>query len=61
MNIFAFAIIPVMFSVHTIVSWDFAVATRPAGHPPSLVHTSSLAPCTPAWALVVVLAVIRAR
>ncbi|HEY9075949.1 MAG TPA: NrfD/PsrC family molybdoenzyme membrane anchor subunit [Anaerolineaceae bacterium] len=24
-NIFAFAIIPVMFSVHTIVSWDFAV------------------------------------
>ncbi len=29
MNIFAFAIIPVMFSVHTIVSWDFAVATRP--------------------------------
>lgn len=23
-NIFAFAIIPVMFSVHTIVSWDFA-------------------------------------
>ncbi|MBN1303309.1 MAG: polysulfide reductase NrfD [Anaerolineales bacterium] len=29
MNIFAFAILPVMFSVHTIVSWDFAVATRP--------------------------------
>lgn len=29
MNIFAFAIIPVMFSVHTIVSWDFAAATRP--------------------------------
>lgn len=29
MGIFAFAIIPVMFSVHTIVSWDFAVATRP--------------------------------
>ena len=25
-NIFAFAIIPVMFSVHTIVSWDFAVS-----------------------------------
>lgn len=24
-NIFAFAIIPVMFSVHTIVSWDFAI------------------------------------
>ena len=29
MNIFAFAILPVMFSVHTIVSWDFAMATRP--------------------------------
>src|SRR5574341_1196028 len=26
MTIFAFAIIPVMFSVHTIVSWDFAMA-----------------------------------
>jgi Ni/Fe-hydrogenase subunit HybB-like protein len=29
MSIFAFAIIPVMFSVHTIVAWDFAMATRP--------------------------------
>ncbi len=29
MSIFAFAIIPVMFSVHTIVAWDFAAATRP--------------------------------
>lgn len=29
MNLFAFAIIPVMFSVHTIVSWDFAMAMRP--------------------------------
>jgi Ni/Fe-hydrogenase subunit HybB-like protein len=29
-NIFAFAIIPVMFSVHTIVAWDFA-ATRMVG------------------------------
>ncbi len=29
MNIFAFAIIPVMFSVHTIVSWDFAMSQRP--------------------------------
>ena len=29
MNTFAFAIIPVMFSVHTIVAWDFAMATRP--------------------------------
>jgi molybdopterin-containing oxidoreductase family membrane subunit len=29
MGIFAFAILPVMFSVHTIVSWDFAAATRP--------------------------------
>lgn len=25
-NLFAFAIIPVMFSVHTIVSWDFAIS-----------------------------------
>ncbi|MFN2146169.1 MAG: NrfD/PsrC family molybdoenzyme membrane anchor subunit, partial [Anaerolineales bacterium] len=29
LNIFAFAILPVMFSVHTIVSWDFAVSIRP--------------------------------
>src|SRR3972149_5958415 len=29
MHIFAFAILPVMFSVHTIVSWDFAAAMRP--------------------------------
>ncbi len=29
MNIFAFAILPVMFSVHTIVAWDFAMASRP--------------------------------
>ncbi|NOZ00165.1 MAG: polysulfide reductase NrfD [Chloroflexi bacterium] len=29
MGIFAYAILPVMFSVHTIVAWDFAVATRP--------------------------------
>ncbi|MBV6451682.1 MAG: hypothetical protein MHPDNHAH_02428 [Anaerolineales bacterium] len=29
MNFFALAIIPVMFSVHTIVSWDFAMAMRP--------------------------------
>ncbi len=29
LNIFAFAILPIMFSVHTIVSWDFAVAMRP--------------------------------
>jgi Ni/Fe-hydrogenase subunit HybB-like protein len=29
MNLFAFAILPVMFSVHTIVSWDFAAAMRP--------------------------------
>ena len=28
MNIFAFAVIPVMFSVHTIVSWDFAMALQ---------------------------------
>ncbi|HPO59506.1 MAG TPA: polysulfide reductase NrfD, partial [Anaerolineaceae bacterium] len=31
-NIFAFAIIPVMFSVHTIVSWDFAVGVVAGWH-----------------------------
>jgi molybdopterin-containing oxidoreductase family membrane subunit len=31
-NIFTYAIIPVMFSVHTIVSWDFAMALQPAWH-----------------------------
>ncbi len=31
-NIFAFAIIPVMFSVHTIVAWDFAVAMTVGWH-----------------------------
>jgi Ni/Fe-hydrogenase subunit HybB-like protein len=31
-QIFAFAIIPVMFSVHTIVSWDFAVTKTPGWH-----------------------------
>ena len=31
-KIFAFAIIPVMFSVHTIVSWDFAVTKTPGWH-----------------------------
>jgi molybdopterin-containing oxidoreductase family membrane subunit len=31
-RIFAFAIIPVMFSVHTIVSWDFAVSQTPGWH-----------------------------
>jgi Ni/Fe-hydrogenase subunit HybB-like protein len=38
MTIFAFAIIPVMFSVHTIVSWDFAM-TRVVGW-----HSSIFAP-----------------
>lgn len=32
MNIFSYAIIPVMFSVHTIVSWDFAMALQPGWH-----------------------------
>jgi Ni/Fe-hydrogenase subunit HybB-like protein len=32
MNVFAYAIIPVMFSVHTVVSWDFAVALQPGWH-----------------------------
>jgi molybdopterin-containing oxidoreductase family membrane subunit len=32
MNIFTYAIIPVMFSVHTVVSWDFAMALQPGWH-----------------------------
>ncbi len=31
-NVFAFAIIPIMFSVHTIVSWDFAMAKQVGWH-----------------------------
>ena len=31
-TIFAFAIIPVMFSVHTIVSWDFAMSNHVGWH-----------------------------
>jgi len=31
-KIFAWVIIPVMFSVHTIVSWDFAVSVTPGWH-----------------------------
>ncbi len=29
MNIFAFTVLPIMFTVSTIVSWDFALAMRP--------------------------------
>jgi len=32
LNIFTYGIIPVMFSVHTIVSWDFAMAIQPGWH-----------------------------
>jgi len=32
LNIFSYIIIPVMFSVHTIVSWDFAMAIQPGWH-----------------------------
>ncbi len=32
MTIFAFVIIPVMFSVHTIVSWDFAMTMKVGWH-----------------------------
>ncbi len=32
LNVFTYAIIPVMFSVHTIVSWDFAMALQPSWH-----------------------------
>jgi molybdopterin-containing oxidoreductase family membrane subunit len=31
-NILSYIIIPVMFSVHTIVSWDFAMAVQPGWH-----------------------------
>ncbi|MBN1284597.1 MAG: polysulfide reductase NrfD [Anaerolineae bacterium] len=31
-TIFAYVIIPVMFSVHTIVSWDFAMTIQPGWH-----------------------------
>jgi molybdopterin-containing oxidoreductase family membrane subunit len=31
-NVFSYAIIPVMFSVHTIVSWDFAMALQTGWH-----------------------------
>jgi Ni/Fe-hydrogenase subunit HybB-like protein len=30
--VFTYCIIPVMFSVHTIVSWDFAMALQPGWH-----------------------------
>lgn len=32
LRVFSYAIIPVMFSVHTIVSWDFAMALQPGWH-----------------------------
>jgi Ni/Fe-hydrogenase subunit HybB-like protein len=32
LNIFSYVIIPVMFSVHTIVSWDFAMTLQPGWH-----------------------------
>ena len=32
LNVFTYCIIPVMFSVHTIVSWDFAMAIQPGWH-----------------------------
>jgi Ni/Fe-hydrogenase subunit HybB-like protein len=32
LNVFSYAIIPVMFSVHTVVSWDFAMALQPGWH-----------------------------
>ena len=32
LNVFSYGIIPVMFSVHTIVSWDFAMAIQPGWH-----------------------------
>ncbi len=32
LNVFSYVIIPVMFSVHTVVSWDFAMAVQPSWH-----------------------------
>jgi Ni/Fe-hydrogenase subunit HybB-like protein len=32
LNVFSYVIIPVMFSVHTIVSWDFAMALQSGWH-----------------------------
>jgi len=32
LNIFSYVIIPVMFSVHTVVSWDFAMSIQPGWH-----------------------------
>jgi len=32
LNVFTYGIIPVMFSVHTIVSWDFAMTIQPGWH-----------------------------
>jgi len=32
LNVFSYALIPVMFSVHTIVSWDFAMVIQPGWH-----------------------------
>ena len=32
LNVFSYVIIPVMFSVHTVVSWDFAMALQPGWH-----------------------------
>lgn len=32
LNVFSYVIIPVMFSVHTVVSWDFAMALQPSWH-----------------------------
>ena len=57
-KIFAFAIIPVMFSVHTIVSWDFAVARWAAGIRPSLGRTSSSAPFSPGVSAVVTISIV---
>ncbi len=32
LNVFSYVVIPVMFSVHTVVSWDFAMAIQPSWH-----------------------------
>jgi len=51
---------PLVLSVHTIVSWDFALSILPGWHTPSSRPTSWPAPSSPAFAMVLTL-IIPAR
>jgi hypothetical protein len=46
---FAALATPLVISVHSVVSWDFALASYPAGTPPSSPPTSWPAPSIRAW------------